>query len=510
MPPPVPSSRPAATRAALVLFLVCLAYNLCLGAVGWNNTICDFFANRQTQTALSTYTQLGHHYALDYETPVLGPPWSMPFEFPLYNWLVAAVTTVSGWPLDQCGRLVSRAFFLLALLPYWSILGQLGFTPARRLVGLALLLVSPFYIFWSRTFLMETTALCLSLAYFACAWAAMRQPRPGVAAAALALGILASLVKITTFAGFFLMLGLAALPLLRRGVSRRQVALLVVLLVLPTASGVLWAHFADALKSENQFARFLTTASLRTWNFGTLDQRLRPRTWQRIFAETHLALGYAGTGAVLPVAAVLLARRRRRQVAACLLVYLTLPLVFTNLYYQHQYYPCATNVYLIAAGALGLVALAECGDWRRWLAAVGLAAVLVLAPLTYARDLYSIQATDCTEVLAACRAARDATAPDELLIGVGSDWSAEIPYYSERRAIMIPVWGWFPLSDLPRYLKPAKGCRVGALVVRYPSYFVREENQALDALHALGFTPRRVYADAEFEVYRLVPAGSPP
>ena len=44
---------------------------------------------------------------LRYETPVLGPPWSLPFEFPLYQGIVAGLAKIFSTPLDQTGRFVS-------------------------------------------------------------------------------------------------------------------------------------------------------------------------------------------------------------------------------------------------------------------------------------------------------------------------------------------------------------------------------------------------------------------
>ena len=118
----------------------------------------------------------GSRIKLAYETPVLGPPWSIPFEFPLYQWLVAAVAGTHLLPLDQAGRLVSVVFFLLTLIPTHSLLAALRIPGPMRLVFLSLVLVSPFYLFWSRTFLIESTGLFLCVSYVAwssgsCGWA---------------------------------------------------------------------------------------------------------------------------------------------------------------------------------------------------------------------------------------------------------------------------------------------------------------------------------------------------
>ena len=39
---------------------------------------------------------IGNPFRLAYETPVLGKPWSIPMEFPLYQWTVVVVSDLTG------------------------------------------------------------------------------------------------------------------------------------------------------------------------------------------------------------------------------------------------------------------------------------------------------------------------------------------------------------------------------------------------------------------------------
>jgi hypothetical protein len=41
-------------------------------------------------------------FSLSYDTPVLGYPWSIPFEIPLYQWIVACVSRL-GLSIDVAG-----------------------------------------------------------------------------------------------------------------------------------------------------------------------------------------------------------------------------------------------------------------------------------------------------------------------------------------------------------------------------------------------------------------------
>jgi hypothetical protein len=372
-------------------------------------------------------------------------------------------------------------------------------------LALTLLLASAFYVFWSRAFLIESTALFFSLAYLATVWAFLDRPRWAVFLLALSLGVLAALVKITTCAGAWLALGLL-LPTFLRGPGgwRRALAWLV-LVGVPIAAGFLWTAYADGLKEQNPFARHLTSHALREWNFGTWDERWRWETWGGIFFRATVMAGQTillGCSLLL----ALLARRRRAAVAGCALIYVTLPLVFTNLYVVHEYYAYASMVFLVGGVALAVTGLSERGG--RWARAGRLLAVafLVVAGYDYLERYYPIQSANHTESAAVCRAVRERTDPDEVILVLGCDWSSEVPYYSRRRALMVPSWKSTPLEDLPLYLERLRGWRVGALVIRRAAVSDEELAGVLRDLEAWGLAAEPGFRGEVYSLYTLTPA----
>ena len=94
-----------------------LVFSLWIATVGWHNTIFDFHGFRQAQTAISAESIRNGGPILRYETPVFGPPWSIPFEFPLYQVLVALLAKLFAAPIDQTGRFVSEIFHYLIFFP---------------------------------------------------------------------------------------------------------------------------------------------------------------------------------------------------------------------------------------------------------------------------------------------------------------------------------------------------------------------------------------------------------
>ena len=72
---------------------------------------------RQTQTALSSLWMCKEGFLFNYQTPVVGYPWSIPFEFPLFQFLVAFFVRITTLNIDMSGRLISALFFWLSIIP---------------------------------------------------------------------------------------------------------------------------------------------------------------------------------------------------------------------------------------------------------------------------------------------------------------------------------------------------------------------------------------------------------
>lgn len=498
------------------VFAVCLIYAVAAASIGWHNTVLDFLGFRQAQTALSAYFMVGRPPCLAYETPVVGPPWSIPFELPIYQWSVAAVVTCCDTPLDETARAVSLFFFLLTLVPAYRLLSWLGFARGHRLLALSLFVVSPFYIFWSRTFLIESTALFFSMSYLAAALSAIEQPSPRRLIAAVLFGVLAALVKITTCFVFVMMVLLYLLYVwwgrgrekLRSAHLGRSIGLALLLLAIPFVAGWSWTRFADEQKMRNPIGRHLTTSAdmMRQWNYGSVEQRLTPSTWSVILTAAHYALGH-GLIFILVLLAWPFARGRRGIILACLLVYPLAPLVFTNLYWFHEYYAFANNVLLIAALAVCLLALLERGGRFRLVGLAGLAGFLALAVWRHQEHYRPIQETNHEHLMAVSRTIQYVTRPDDVLVVLGCDWSSELPYYSRRRALSIPFWLDPSLEKVPQYLNIEPPYRIGAIVV-HTAWLPLDSAAMEETIAKAGFAVTPHPVDDNFTVYAISPVRS--
>ena len=159
-PPPEPSSEGRWLGAILLMMIGVAAWML---TRSWHTSILDRYEFRQLQTALSIFWMQQEGLKLDYLTPLFGPPWTIPMEFPTYQWGVTLLANLTGLPLEQAGRLVSILAYAAMLPAVHGLLELAGLARSRRWLVLAVVLVTPVYLFYPRTVMIESTALCFTV-----------------------------------------------------------------------------------------------------------------------------------------------------------------------------------------------------------------------------------------------------------------------------------------------------------------------------------------------------------
>jgi hypothetical protein len=428
-----------------LLGLLSLGFSFYATSVGFHNTLYDFHGFRQTQTAISADSMLHGGSFLHYETPVFGPPWSLPFEFPLYQGIVAGLAKILSTPLDQTGRFVAILFYYLCFFPLASILSRAGLRGTQMIPALALFAVSPLYVFVSRLFMIESTALLFSLLYadqmLRLVSGPVRWNYRNIAGAA-AFGIVAGVVKVTTFAPFFA-LGtcLAAWGLWKdreSGKLKGSIATVATLfcVALPVAATWGWTKFADAVKAQNPLGIYQTSKALFTWNFGTVAQRFQPRVYLILLGSGNNHIGSVLFGMVVLAVYIWLCRKWNWTAAACVLLYAITPLIFFNLHVVHEYYSYANGIFLLVAIGVLIASVLKVPGSRAWIGVVLLVLQITACGFRYFTRYYPIQSKNSPGRPAAAALIDRTTRPESVIVITGLRWSSEFPYQSHRRAIM--------------------------------------------------------------------------
>jgi hypothetical protein len=408
--------------------------------------LLDWYGFRQTQTAMTVYWMMKEGWNLAYQTPVVGYPWSVPFEFPIYQTLTAVISKLGGFPLETTGRLLSFCFLIACAWPACLITRRLGLPRETAWIFCALLWSSPLYLMGGRAFLIETTALFFTLMMIPYALD-LRHPdfRWKAVFLFVLFATLGMLQKATTAGPVLLIMGIVVLKeqITNCGtlfLSRRLISRLALAFSLPLMTGLLWLAYTDFIKSGNILAVLQTSAALTKWNFGTEAERLNLHLWNVIFWDRAIYENAGGIfGPALLAGAFIGSGHRIRAMLSVSLVLFALPiLIFLNLHASHYYYQIACLVFLTGAMAIALAAWVPRLGWYPLFPLITL--IIVLWNLTVFVQRYSpvlqqnITASNSV-YMAVGDVIRRYTPPDSAIAVFGQDGNTAIAYYARRKAV---------------------------------------------------------------------------
>jgi hypothetical protein len=417
--------------------LLLLAY-VALVAPSLGQSLLESHAFRQTQTAYTAY--LFARDGIDLlrpPLPVLGPPGTVPLEFPFFQ-AIGSLVIAAGIAPDSAMRITGLfAFLASAVLLYLIALRLLG--RAGSVITLAAFLLNPHAILYGRSSLIEYLAVAAGLLFvlFAVRW--MDSGRLGDWALALVGGAGVLLVKVTT-GPIFLAPALAwRSPSGRWGFQRPG---LWVMLAVATAIGLLWSRHADSVRLESPATAFLAAQNSFEWFFGTIGQRLDPGAW-RVPVVALLSL----TGSGLAVWAVLAVKRvnMHPQRAFLLSVFaaIVVPiLVLFNLYAVHDYYYAAVAPFvalLVGAGSERLLAISRTRTRRRLTVALAGAWAATFIGTAGSWTLIYGTPEEEAQLMASARYIHEHSEPDDWIVIEGLGWNSAFLYYADRRGFADPT-----------------------------------------------------------------------
>ncbi|KTD14153.1 hypothetical protein Lgra_0763 [Legionella gratiana] len=461
--------------------IACFSYASYIAINYANQVPLDFYAFRQTQTALTAYWLMKNGFHLAYETPVGGPPWSIPFEFPIYQYIVAIITKFTGGNINTIARLISYLFLVLCLFPVRSITKSLHFPKAAFYLFIAFFLSSPIYLYWGRTFMIETAALFFSLVgikYFVVLIQSDKSYKDQILFALfMSLGILQKAtttlpILILLFICYFLLEVNKNHHSLKLLCNKKMFFTLILCFGLPISIGTLWTVYTDHIKELNLFGGQLTSKSLHSWNWGDLHQRFSSTfyidvLWKRIFQQN--LSGIFGIGIVLIALGSKIDKVTKFTILVCLLLGLMPLFLFTNLHIVHYYYQTANIIFLIYAIALSTnyVLTEYCKNIALSLLIV--TCMLISNYYYFSQDyLGTIKAdfnTENSRDYAVASVLKKEIPENKYFIAFGNDWSSTLAYLSERKSFTVPEFFKYYNKIALHPEKYTKNSQLGAVVV---------------------------------------------
>ncbi|MBD5393054.1 MAG: glycosyltransferase family 39 protein [Lachnospiraceae bacterium] len=420
----------------------------------------DMHSFRQTETAIIIQGYLEEGFsAFNYEMPVLGKPWTILFEFPIYQTVVYAVLKLlHRTNIDLWGRLVSIVIFYLSALALKKVSDLFWEKKVSYLICLVYLF-TPFNILWSRAILMDYTAVLFALLYVLGLYSWLQKGGKANYALALISGSCAYLVKGTTmfpyvFSLAFLIINFwikeieqgkesSVAKKVKEYVKRNilKIILLGVLCLLPALLGIAWTKYTDVVKGRSIYTQFLCSDNLKSWNFGTLKQKTQWSNWLVILKRLEDFFGGKFVLLFLILSNVFVGKKKNRYfLCGCIVsTFLTIWLLF-NLYYRHDYYLIAVSPLMsITLGILAYEILQSLHSGGK-AGQVGLSFIVSLLLFiqveTNNNYLSFINQDSTNRAVTVGLYVKEITDSDERILVEGYDWDPTVLYYAGRKGFM--------------------------------------------------------------------------
>ena len=452
----MPKSSPKSQESVFAIFFaaISIAYSAYFAFSYAYQLPLDVHSFRQTQTALTAYWFIQGGFKLAYETPVVGPEWSIPFEFPIYQFLVATASKLLGAPLDFVGRIISYIFLVLCLIPARSITRSLQLPASVFYIFAAVLFSTPVYVYWGRTFMIETTALFFAVAaikYFIEILIDRFSYRSvGLYFVFITLSILqkatTGLPVLAILSLLFVVADVRKSGSLTRFVFSNRLFLGVIYFAIPLAIGIVWTLYTDHIKSLNQMGVQLTSSALSPWNWGSIEQRFSSDLYVKVLWNRILLTNLAGIfGAALLLLALFskLGHGRKLIVVTSILLGVLPLFLFTNLHIVHDYYQSANLIFLVYA-----VAVALGGILVPALGAKVLVPSLVLILTSnyialaggYLPRAKTVFTKGNSRVYAIGEILKRELPQEGQFVAFGNNWSSTLAYIAQRKSFTVPPW----------------------------------------------------------------------
>jgi hypothetical protein len=446
-----------------LLAIVALFVLIFINIINISQPILEEHGFRQTQTALTAYYLGINGFSLSYQTPVVGEPWAIPFEFPIYQQIVAVISSYTSVSLTVIGRLINLLFIIMACIPIICILRRNKIHESAIYIVISLYLSAPLYLFWAGTFMIEGAALFFTLCFL---YYSIKVNHKDLSVKDLTfLGLfllLAGLQKITTVLPVVLIVLVYStinwLGLNSFSIKHRLSTLLRIYLMIFLALGVaiIWVRYSDIIKLENPIGAKLTSKALRSWNFGTLAQRMSAEFWLNIVFYRNIwasSLGYFGVVVITIGLGLIKTPSRVKLMIAISLILFVLPfLFFPNLHAVHNYYQVSNLVFFVIALGLSLFYLLD----RSISISKYVLPILVITFMgwnyySFSKEYFPKKMMDLSDhrTLKLGKFIDENTPIDATVIWLGGyDWSSEVAFYSKRKSLTVPPWSGFELDAI--------------------------------------------------------------
>jgi len=370
--------------------------------------------------------------------PLFGENSHVLFEFPLYQIIASLVSEILRIDPVVAARLTGLVIFQFSAF-LLLLLNKKYFEKKNELILVIFYQFLPFGLFYGHAPLGEFLPVTFMYLSALLSKGRSREKQGAFVVISVLLVTLAFLTKVTSAVALtpLLLLNIVYSPKFeRKFIAFRTGASLAA----GIAGTVAWNDHADKLKELNSYTKALASNNpgMLRWNFGSLSQRLDSGNWYHILVTNMGPIVLNGLALILIAIGITL-YTRKFNLGILLLCIPSSILIFTNLYIAHAYYLCAIyGILVLMLTSIVSEAATKFGVERgRRLATI----IILIGAYSSANGSNSMQTIlNHQGPPLEAKQIREVTLPKGWVLYLGCDWSPYIPYYTERKAIMVPNW----------------------------------------------------------------------
>ena len=467
---------------------ISIVFALFFWIITLNQPLIDKHEFRQTQTALTVLFNPNLIFNfLNYKTPVLGFPWQIPFEFPLFQILVSFFSNLLPVDISLLGRLISILFGISCLIPVSNIFKIFNIRSKGLMCFYLLYFSSAIYLYWNRSFLIESTALFLSLSallFYLKLFTNINDKElisKKITYLSLLLFltlVLSMLVKITTAFPILLLLLLDNFRLVINDIyyakKRRHIKTLLISIFICLASSIIyyyWSEYTQSIRLENYFTSFIKDSALHEFLFGSFYQKFSVLLWGKVvifrcFYIVGILPFLFLTYKVLPSATI----KIKLFLFYNFLLFILPLIIFTNIHIIHDYYQYSNEIYLIIFLSTIFSLSQNSNNYKLKILGHNSLSIFVISSYIFFLIYYLPSATNYKSVkLDIGNYINQNTSDDSVIVIYGDDWSSAFSYFSKRYSITYPSWNYEkykPFEELLNDLDEHKGSKNISAIVR--------------------------------------------
>jgi len=423
---------------------------------------------RQAETAIIISSFFNDGFSLfNYEMPIMGDPWHIMFECPIYQSLVYFIMILFHQNnIDLWCKIVSIIMFYAGVPIFKKLIKLITNNDEASYFAVGCYLISTYTIYWSRGALIDYTSVFFALVYTLelFQWLDTKNYKNYIIG--IVFGCLGYIQKSTTMFPYVFLLAILIilhelkyitidnkihwnmfLSYIKENIVR--LLFLAIICIVPVIPGLMWVKHADYVNSLSPYSEGFASYNMTGWNYGTLAQRFKPYSYVGI---GYNLFGFFGIGSIIIIVVFIYNIKNFQKQSLITILSLFVPIFLTisilfNLYCRHNYYYIAVSPLICAI--VGIIAYESLRIQKKNFTPiiVVIIATILIQPVFNMKYLGGVIRNQNVNECAGVYVNKN-TPSDTYVIYATDDWNPSLLYYCNRKGFTMTTVDCNKVYDL--------------------------------------------------------------